>query len=131
MRAGVIGLGALIMALALPPDGAHAADKIAIATSANAEEAAIYVAQEEGFLAKNGLDTEVKIIALNPTIPASLMSDSVQIGVPTPTVFDQAVDNGLDLVAIAGVSVISPEYRGVALAVKADSAIRTAKDMAG
>jgi NitT/TauT family transport system substrate-binding protein len=119
--------GALMLATSI----AKADDKIAIATSANAEVAALYVAQEEGIFAKNGLSTEIKIIALNPTIPASLLSDSIQIGAPTPTVFDQAVDNGLDLVAIAGVSTISSEYKGVAVVARPDSNINAPKDFSG
>lgn len=119
-------LGALM--LAVTP---AAAEKIAIATSANAEVAALYVAQEEGIFAKNGLDTEIKIIALNPTIPASLLSGSIQIGVPTPTVFDQAVDNGLDLVTIAGVSTVRADYKGVALVVRSDASMAGPKDFVG
>ncbi|XSC47377.1 ABC transporter substrate-binding protein [Bradyrhizobium sp. RDT10] len=127
-QAGWLGaIGALLL-LATP---AAAADKVGITTTANAEVAAIYVAQEEGIFAKNGLDTEIKIIGLNPNIPAAVLSDSVQIGVPTPTVFSQAIDNGLDLVTIAGVSTISADYKGVALAVKADSATAGAKDFVG
>jgi NitT/TauT family transport system substrate-binding protein len=117
-----------ILTLAASPSQA---DKIAIATSANAEVAALYVAQEEGIFAKNGLDTEIKIIALNPTIPASLLSESIQIGAPTPTVFDQAVDNGLDLVTIAGVSTIRGDYKGVALVVRADANMAAPKDFVG
>jgi NitT/TauT family transport system substrate-binding protein len=123
--------GGLLAALMLLAQPAMAADKVGITTTANAEVAAIYVAQEEGIFARNGLDTEIKIIALNPNIPAAVMSDSVQIGVPTPTVFAQAIDNGLDLVTIAGVSTISPEYKGVALAVKADSPLKEPKDFVG
>lgn len=119
-------IGALLQATPVA-----AADKIGITTTANTEVAATYVAQEEGIFAKNGLDTEIKIIGLNPNIPAAVLSDSVQIGVPTPTVFAQAVDNGLDLVTIAGVSTISPDFKGVALAVKADSTIAGARDFVG
>lgn len=109
----------------------YAQDKIAVATSANSEVTALYVATEEGFFKKRGIDVEVKLIALNPTIPASLISDSIQIGVPTPTVFGQAVDNGLDLVAIAGVSTVPSNHTSVALIARNDLPVNGAKDFIG
>ena len=91
----------------------------------------IYVGVEEGIFAKNGMDAEIKITTLNPIIPASLVSNSVQIGAPTPTVFLQAVDSGLDLVVIAGVSIVTQGLKSVAVAVRRDSPITTARDFAG
>ena len=64
--------------------------------------ASVFVAAEEGYFKKRGLDVELKFIPLNSTIPAALQSDSLQIGGPTPSVFLQAVDGGLDLVLVAG-----------------------------
>ena len=107
------------------------AQEIKIATTANAEVAAAFVAVEEGFFKKRGLDAKVEIIGLNPNIPPALISNSIQIGAPTPNIFAQAVENGLDLVTIAGVSVIAPTYTGVSVAAKPEANIATAKDFNG
>lgn len=125
-RRSIVGVA---LAAAVAP--AWAQDKVAIATSANPEVAAAYVGVEEGLFSKNGMDAEIKITTLNPIIPASLVSNSVQIGAPTPTVFMQAVESGLDLVIIAGVSVVTPGLKSVAVAVRPDSPIATAKDFIG
>lgn len=107
VRRGLIA-GLVAGALALTAQAAAAQTKITVGTSANAEVAALFVAKQEGIFEKNGIDASIEIIALNPTLPASLLSDSLQIGAVTPTVFIQAVDNGLDLSAIGGVSVVNP-----------------------
>uniref|UniRef100_UPI001954AA85 hypothetical protein n=1 Tax=Enterobacter cloacae TaxID=550 RepID=UPI001954AA85 len=48
------------------------------------------------------------LIGINSNIPAALMSNSIQIGGPTATVFLQAADGGLGLVGIAGASAMTP-----------------------
>ena len=66
------------------------------------------VAIDEGIFKKHGLDAEMVPIGINSNIPAAILSNSIQIGGPTSTVFLQAVDGGLDLVAVAGATVMSP-----------------------
>ena len=70
------------------------------------------VAVDEGIFGKHGLDVEMTPIGINSNIPAAILSNSIQIGGPTSTVFLQAVDGGLDLVAIAGASVMNPTSNG-------------------
>ncbi len=43
-------------------------------------------------------------MSVNSVIPPYPVSDSIQIGMPTTTTFLQAVDGGLDLVAVAGLN---------------------------
>ncbi len=62
----------------------------------------------QGIFAKHGLDADVTLIGINTNIPPAIVSNSIQIGGPTSTVFLQAVDGGLDLVAVAGASVMDP-----------------------
>jgi NitT/TauT family transport system substrate-binding protein len=72
------------------------------------------------------------LIGLNSNIPAALLSNSIQIGGPTPSVFLQAVDGGLDLVAVAGASVTSKSTAdSAAIVARPDSGIKTAKDFVG
>lgn len=107
--------------------------QIMIGGTPNAEQATAIVAEQEGIFKKHGIDGQFTIIPLNPTIPAALMSGSIQVGVPTPTTLLQAVDNGIDLVIIAGGSVNSPSGAGsgIGIVARKDSGIKTAKDLKG
>lgn len=105
--------------------------QILIGGTPNSEQATAMVAEQEGIFKKHGIDGKFQIIPLNPTIPAALMSNSIQIGVPTPTTFLQAVDNGIDLVIIAGGSVNNPKGTGIGIVARKDSGIKTAKDLVG
>lgn len=112
--------------------GVHAADKIVIGCTATTDCASTAVAVDEGIFKKHGLDAEMQLIGLNSNIPAALLSNSIQIGGPTPSVFLQAVDGGLDLVAVAGASVSAKATADTAAVVaKPDSGIKTAKDFIG
>ncbi len=91
----------------------------------------VFVAKEEGFFAKRGLDVELKFIPINSTIPAAIQSDSLQIGGPTPSVYLQSVDGGLDHVVVAGGGVTSKAFTAFGLVAKAGSGIRSAQDCVG
>ncbi len=93
--------------------------------------ATVFVAADEGYFKKRHLDVELKFIPLNSTIPAALQSDSLQIGGPTPSVFLQAVDGGLDLVVVSGGGVTSKSVTGFGLVARAGSGIRSAPDCVG
>jgi NitT/TauT family transport system substrate-binding protein len=58
------------------------------------------------------------LIGINTNIPPAIASNSIQIGGPTSTVFLQAVDGGLDLVAVAGASVMDPTESSLIVAVQ-------------
>ena len=96
----------LQMACALA-GSATAQAKIQIGCTATSDCASAMVAVDEGIFRKHGLDVEMTPIAINSNIPAAILSNSIQIGGPTSTVFLQAVDGGLDLVGIAGASVMN------------------------
>jgi len=70
------------------------------------------VAVDEGIFRKHGLEVEMTPIGINSNIPAAILSSSIQIGGPTSTVFLQAVDGGLDLVAVAGATIMNPTSNG-------------------
>ena len=87
---------------------------------------------DEGIFKKHGLDVEMVLIGINSNIPAAILSNSIQIGGPTSTVFLQAADGGLDLVAIAGASVMSPVTNGnIAAFVRNGITIKEPKDFVG
>ena len=105
--------------------------KIVFGYTAVTDFASVFVAAEEGYFKKRSLDVELKFIPLNSTIPAALQSDSLQIGGPTPSVFLQAVDGGLDLVLVAGGGLTSKTITGFGLVARAGSGIKTAQDCVG
>ena len=126
----VAAASALALAAAVPAD----ADpfKLKIACTATSDCASAMVARDQGIFAKHGLDADVSLIAINTTIPPAIVSDSIQIGGPTATVFLQAVDGGLDLVAVAGASVMDPVSAGAVAAVARNGVtINDAKDFVG
>lgn len=105
--------------------------KILFGYTAVTDFASVFVAAEEGYFKKRNLEVELKFIPLNSTIPAALQSDSLQIGGPTPSVFLQSVDGGLDHVLVAGGGVTSKTITGFGLVARAGSGIKTAQDCIG
>lgn len=118
-------------AAAALPAFAQSNPKIVFGYTAVTDFASAFVAAEEGYFKKRNLDVELKFIPLNSTIPAALQSDSLQIGGPTPSVFLQAVDGGLDLVLVAGGGLTSKTITGFGLVARAGSGIKSAQDCVG
>ncbi|MGK6310790.1 ABC transporter substrate-binding protein [Variovorax sp. DT-64] len=123
-------LAAASAAAALPAR-AQPNPKIVFGYTAVSDFASVFVAAEEGYFRKRNLDVELKFIPLNSTIPAALQSDSLQIGGPTPSVFLQAVDGGLDLVLVAGGGLTSKTITGFGLVARAGSGIKNPQDCVG
>lgn len=105
--------------------------KIVFGYTAVADFASAFVASEEGYFKKRNLDVELKFIPLNSTIPAAIQADSLQIGGPTPSVFLQSVDGGLDQVILAGGGVLSKTYTEIGVVAKSGSGIRMPQDFIG
>ena len=61
-----------------------------------------FVAVDKGFFAARGLDVSYTISTVTSAIPATLVSESADIGGTTISNVVQAVDGGLDLLVIAG-----------------------------
>ena len=124
-------LAALAVSLALT-GSAMAQAKIQVGCTATSDCASAMVAIDEGIFKKHGLEVEMTPIGINSNIPAAILSNSIQIGGPTSTVFLQAVDGGLDLVAIAGASVMSPTSNGnITAFVRNGITIKEPKDFVG
>ncbi len=107
----------LALALIAAPAAAEPV-KIKIACTATSDCASAMIATYDGIFAKHGIDADMTLIGINTNIPPAIASDSIQVGGPTSTVFLQAVDGGLDLVAISGASVMSPETDSLIAAVQ-------------
>ena len=110
----------------------HAQTKVQIGCTATSDCASAMVAVDEGIFKKHGLDAEMILIGINSNIPAAILSSSIQIGGPTSTVFLQAADGGLDLVAVAGASIMNPtSSANIAAFVRNGITINAPKDFVG
>jgi NitT/TauT family transport system substrate-binding protein len=124
----LLGVGAGALAL---PLWAQDKTKILLGYTAVSDYASAFVAREEGYFSKRGLDVDLKLIPLNPSLPPALQSDSLQVAGPTPSVFLQSVDGGLDHVVLAGAGTTAKSMTGVGLVARAGSGIKTAQDCVG
>ncbi len=128
-RATLATLAAAAAALALP---AHSqTTKVAFGYTAVGDFLSVLAAVDHGYFSKRGLEVEPKFIPLNSTIPAAIQSGSLQIGGPTPSVFLQSVDGGLDQVVLAGGGVLSKTYTELGVVARAGSGIKTPQDFVG
>ena len=92
--------------------------------------ASAFIAKDQGFFEKRGLDVELILAANGSVIIAGVVSGNVEVGTPTPTVFLQAVDSGLDQVALAATNAMPDASKSGVLA-RTDSGIKTAQDLIG
>jgi NitT/TauT family transport system substrate-binding protein len=129
MRTRLFAALSIIASLAVVP--ARAETNIKIGYTASTDSNALFVAQKEGIFKKNGLAVQLQLITLNSNLPAALQSDSVQIAGPSTSVVLQAIDGGLDLVAIAGGATTSKQATNYAIVVKSDSGIAKPADFVG
>lgn len=127
----ILRTGALAAALALGSLAAEAQTKVNIGYTAVTDFAAAFVAKEEGFFKKHGIDAELTLIAINSNIPAAMLGGSIQVGGPTPSVFLQAVDGGLDLVGVAGGSVTSKTVSAAGVVARTGVDIKKPEDFVG
>lgn len=105
--------------------------KIKVAYTATSDFASGFIAAESGFFKKRGLDVEYQLIPLNSTMPAALQSGSIDLAGTTLPVFLQAIDSGLDLVAIAGSGTTLPSDKNFGIVVKTDVTIAKPEDYVG
>lgn len=127
-----IGVIAASLALVLSAGAASAQHKIKIGCTATSDCVSAMVATDEGIFRKHGIEAEMVRIGINSNIPAAILSNSVQVGGPTTTVFLQAVDGGLPLVALAGASVMSARTNpNVAVFVRNGLTIAKPQDFVG
>src|ERR1700749_3837720 len=99
MKSLVAGLSLALFAAALP---AAAQTKIKMTYTAVTGFTAGYVAEQQGFFQKRGIDVEFFQTNISGNIPAVIMSGSVEVGGPTLPSVLQANDAGLDLVVFSG-----------------------------
>jgi NitT/TauT family transport system substrate-binding protein len=119
-----------LLAALNPVQIAGAAEKIVLLHTGSAPYMASFVAKDQGFFEKRGLDVELTLAANGSVIIAATTSGAAQIGTPTPTVLLQAVDNGIDQVVLAATNQY-PETIKTGLVARPEANIRGAADLAG
>ncbi|ARQ00213.1 ABC transporter substrate-binding protein [Pseudorhodoplanes sinuspersici] len=93
--------------------------------------APILLAQEKGYFAKHGIEVALKPIPLNSQNPAALESGEVDIAMPTASVLLQAVNGGLDIVAVSGYTETTKDDSNFGIVVRPESGIKTPADFVG
>ena len=121
----------IAMSITFAASAAFSQTRINMSYTGVSDFAAAFVAKEEGYFKKHGLDVELQMLTLTSATPAALQSESIQVGGTVPTVLLQAVDSGMDLVALANGSINDNTGKNLGLVAKAGSNIKTAQDLIG
>jgi NitT/TauT family transport system substrate-binding protein len=123
-----LALAVALVALAAIP-GAQAQQKIKMSYTAVSGFALGYVAEQQGFFQKRGVDVEFLQTAISGNIPGAIVSGSVDVGGPTMPSVLQANDAGLDLVVFSGGAVYP--LTGDVLIARIGSGIEKTSDLKG
>jgi len=121
-------LGALTFVFTVP---AQAQKKITFGHQQIFDLAPILLAQEKGFFAKHGLEVALKPIPLNSQNPAALEAGEVDIAMPTASVLLQAINGGLDIVAVSGYSETVKDDSNFGIVVRPEANIKQPSDFVG
>jgi NitT/TauT family transport system substrate-binding protein len=127
----LLAYAAIAAALLVAPLSQASAQKITLGFSASTAFGNAFVAANEGLFKKHGLDVEMKLVPNSSTTPAALIADSLQVATPTAPVTLQAIEQGLDLMVLAGGGLYTKGMTDVAVMVRPDSPIKGAQDFVG
>jgi NitT/TauT family transport system substrate-binding protein len=132
MRRRLLTLVCAVLGMALV-SGAGAAElqKIAVGYVPVADFAPAFVAKDNGYFEKHGLDVTMTKIALASNVPGALVAGSLDIGMGTPPMLLVTAESGLDLVAIASVSRLVKDNPFVSLIARPGANIKEAADLKG
>lgn len=119
-----------VVALVAMPGAAFAAHKpVRVVHPPISDMYPYYIAKKHGIFARNGLDVELNTI-VSSNAPAALVSGSAEVGVLTFSTLLPAVENGIDLVTVAG-GMVSDKDFATGLLTRPDTDIQKPKDMIG
>jgi NitT/TauT family transport system substrate-binding protein len=120
-----------LLAIGLADPSALAANKLNLLYIPGGDFVPAFVAKDQGIFERHGLDVDMSIAQNGSVISAALAADQAQIGVPTPPVLLQANEQGLDLVIVAGATVL-PFPKGAAGVIARDgSNLKGPQDLVG
>ncbi len=125
----ISGITAAIVLLAAY--GANAQTKVTISYGPAGGWMPAFVAKEQGFFAKHGLDATLQLIAVGSNQPAALISNQIQISGINPAIAIFADEGGADIKVIAGASGQSKTSTSGGLMARTGLAIPTPADLVG
>lgn len=120
-----------LMLASFTTDQASAQKKVTFGHQQVFDLAPILIAQEKGFFAKHGIEVVLKPIPLNSQNPAALEAGEVDIAMPTSSVLLQAINGGLDIVAISGFNETEQTDSNFGIVVRPEANIKTPADLIG
>jgi NitT/TauT family transport system substrate-binding protein len=125
--------GLLALALAAGPGSGGAQDlpTIRIGTTPIDAGAEPYFAQQMGFFKSAGINVEITALASGAALAAGVASGAIDIGQSNVVSISSAHERGIPFVLLAPASLYSWKQPQSALAVAANSSLRTAKDLNG
>jgi NitT/TauT family transport system substrate-binding protein len=91
----------------------------------------IFLAKDKGMFAKRGLDVEPIFLRSAVEVVPGLVSGSLDVGMLPTSSLVQAVDSGVDLVALTGMGVLHSGSKESAIVARTGSDIQEAKDLKG
>ena len=98
----IISAAIIFFSICLEAEGASSLTKVVIAhASMNARTSLLWIAQGQGFFAKNGVEAKLIFMSRGPILIASLAAGDVDIGLAGGTAVLGAAVGGLDLRAVA------------------------------
>lgn len=110
---------------------AQAQAQVAIGHTVLGDNAAVFVAIDQGFFANHGIEATATALRNGAVIAPGLISDEIQIGTLTAPTFIQALDGGLPLQALSLLSETRAGDVTSGLLVREDSTAQGASDLAG
>ncbi len=119
-----------LVLVALSSSLSAAAEKVTIMYTATAAFASAFVAKDQGFFEKHGVDVTLQLNPNTSLVATAVASGSAEVGITTPTVAFQAVDNSIPLQSFASTNVF-PDPSAAGLVVSPTSGITGPKDLAG
>lgn len=117
------------LGLALPVSAQEPTD-VTILYTASLPFVAVYVAEDQGFFDNHGINADLELVQNGSVTVSGVVSGSAQVGLPTPTVVMQAIDNGLDLKVIAATNIF-PDTSAAGVVVGVDTGINTPEQLNG
>jgi len=99
-------------------------------TGANAFVAA-FVAKDQGFFAKRGLDVTLQLVPVGSTIAAAMAGNTIQVGTLTPPAFLLAYEGGIPVQIVSGATFQSKANITTGVAAREGSNIKAPADFRG
>ena len=130
-RDAFLALGSAALLARPLPAGAQTLRKLTVASAQDSDAAACLYAQEAGLFRKVGLDVTLIPNASGSAIASAVVGGAVDIGKSSLTALITAVSKGIPIVLVAPSALYNPDSPVTGTIVRADSPIKTARDLNG